>query len=195
MKTTGKVLLAVLAVAGSLVVSDVWAQSRGGGGRGSSGASMSAGSRGAAWSGGGHSGGRSYSGGGYSRGGYSHGGYSHGGYSHGGHYGGYYRPYYGYSYWPAWSFYWGIPVLSAAYWGYPYYDNYYYPRAPVYGAAPNPAPYPEYYMGPPATTEVPQGEGTPSQGPLYMNYCESAKAYFPKVTACPEGWKFIAPQR
>ena len=45
----------------------------------------------------------------------------------------------------------------------------------------------------PATTEIPRGEGAPAQGPLYMNYCESAKAYFPKVQRCPEGWKFISP--
>jgi hypothetical protein len=52
--------------------------------------------------------------------------------------------------------------------------------------------YPEAsFSGP--TTEVPRGEGAPSQGPLYMNYCDSAKAYFPKVTACPEGWKLRSP--
>jgi len=33
----------------------------------------------------------------------------------------------------------------------------------------------------------------PQQGPLYMNYCESARAYFPKVTTCPEGWKLSNP--
>ncbi len=48
-------------------------------------------------------------------------------------------------------------------------------------------------LGEPATTELPRGEGAPAQGPLYMNYCESSKAYFPKVTRCPEGWKFISP--
>jgi hypothetical protein len=210
MKSTAKVLLAIAAVAGTLAVSDAWAQSRGGGGGGrggsgasmggggSRGASMPGGSRGAAWSGGGsrsggsYSGGRSYSGG--SHGGHG-GGYRHGGY---GHYHGGYRPYYGYGYgyWPAWSFYWGIPVWSAAWWGYPY--DYYYPRTYAYEAPQ--AAYPEYYMGPgpgsvPESTEVPRGEGTPSQGPLYMNYCESSKAYFPKVTACAEGWKFIAPQQ
>jgi hypothetical protein len=196
MKSTAKVLLAIVAVAGTLAVSDAWAQSRGGGGgggRGGSGASMGGGSRGAAWSGGG----RSYSGG--SHGGYYKGGYGHGGYGHGGHghYGGYYRPYYGYGYgyWPAWSFYWGIPLWSAAWYGYPYYDNYYYPPAYSYGAPAPQATYPEYQMGPVESTEVPQGEGAPNQGPLYMNYCESSKAYFPKVSACPEGWKFITPQR
>lgn len=40
---------------------------------------------------------------------------------------------------------------------------------------------------------APSAEEVPAKGPLYMNYCESAKAYFPKVTRCPEGWKFISP--
>ena len=181
MKTTGKVLLAVLAVAGSLAVSDVWAQSRGGGGGGGrGGGSMSGGARGAAWSGGSHGGGGHYGGG--TR--YYNGGGGH--YGHGGHYHGGYYPYYS-------SFYWGIPLWGAAWWGYPYYYDYYPRSAVVYDAPPQQA-YPEYYM-PPATTEVPKGEGAPNQGPLYMNFCESANAYFPKVPSCPEGWKFIAPQR
>jgi hypothetical protein len=53
--------------------------------------------------------------------------------------------------------------------------------------------YPQGVMqAPPPTTEVaPNAQGAPVQGPTYMNYCESAKAYFPKVTTCPEGWKFV----
>ncbi len=57
----------------------------------------------------------------------------------------------------------------------------YGPQGPMYEEAP--------------TTQVVPGPGAPNQGPLYMNYCESAKAYYPKVTTCPEGWKFIAPTR
>jgi len=34
-------------------------------------------------------------------------------------------------------------------------------------------------------------QGAPTQAPAYMNYCDSSKAYYPKVTSCPEGWKFI----
>jgi hypothetical protein len=45
----------------------------------------------------------------------------------------------------------------------------------------------------PETTQVPRGAGAPTQGPMYMNYCESAKAYYPKVTQCPEGWKLTTP--
>src|SRR5204863_2577425 len=107
-------------------------------------------------------------------------------YGHG-HYGGYY-PYWG------WGAYYGWPLYAAA-WGWPYYYDYGYPYYEPYPAAPAYPAYPEGRMAPPpATTEVPQGEGGPVRGPLYMNYCESAKAYFPKVTSCPEGWRFITPQ-
>jgi len=42
---------------------------------------------------------------------------------------------------------------------------------------------------------VPYSQDAPRTGPLYLNYCDSAKAYYPKVTSCPEGWKFIEPAR
>ncbi len=94
-------------------------------------------------------------------------------------------------YWyPRVGFYVGAPLLwSAWYWGWPY--DYYYPRTVVYDRVIEryPASYPDGVMEP--STQVPRGEGAPSQGPAYMNYCDSAKAYYPKVTSCPEGWKFI----
>ena len=98
----------------------------------------------------------------------------------------------------------GVPLFYGAYawggypyaWGgYPYYDPWYYGPTVVYRER-------EVIREPevvetirevPATTEVPRSEGAPRSGPLYMNYCESAKAYYPKVTQCPEGWKFISP--
>jgi hypothetical protein len=113
-----------------------------------------------------------------------------------GHWGGHGHHYRGGRYWGP-SVYWGWPLgLSAAwYWGWPYYDSFYYPRA-VYYVDRYAAPYPEGMLEPaPATAEVPSAPGAPTQGPLYMNYCESAKAYYPKVASCPEGWKFIAPSR
>jgi hypothetical protein len=123
--------------------------------------------------GGGHSGGH-WSGGGHS-GGHWNGGHRNFGYYGGRFYGGYY-PYWGWA-WPlAWS---------AAYWPYYGYD-YYYPRAYVERY---PAPYPDGVMEPSA--EAPRSEGAPTQGPAYRNYCESAKAYYPKVASCAEGWKFI----
>lgn len=138
------------------------------------------------------------------RGGHSGGGHWNGGHSGGGHWsGGHSRHwggghYYGRSHWygPSWSFYWGVPLAvgTAWWWGYPYY--YGYPYAYDYYVYPAPAipeSYPQGEMGPSA--EVVPGPDAPTQGPLYMNYCESAKAYYPKVTQCAEGWRFIAPQR
>ena len=112
------------------------------------------------------------------------------GHWHGGHW-------YGGRYWyPRVGFYFGAPLLwSAWYWGWPY--DYYYPRTVVYDRVIEryPAEYPDGVMDPAPSTEVAPSRGAPTQGPLYMNYCESARAYYPKVTSCPEGWKFIAPSR
>ena len=113
--------------------------------------------------------------------------------SGGHHWGGGYRSHW---YGPRFGFYVGAPILwSSWYWGYPY--DYYYPRTVIYREVERyPASYPEGYMEPaPQSTEVPRTEGAPTRAPAYMNYCESAKAYYPKVTQCPEGWKFIAPTR
>ena len=95
-------------------------------------------------------------------------------------------------YWyPRVGFYVGAPLLwSAWYWGWPY-DYYYYPRTVVYDRVIEryPASYPDGVMEPSA--EAPRGPGAPMQAPAYRNYCDSAKAYYPKATSCPEGWKFI----
>ncbi len=127
-----------------------------------------------------------------------HGGWSggHGGSWHGGGYwhgGGHYHGYYPYHS-VAVGFYFGAPwVWGPWYWGgYPY--DYYYPGyAAAYPAYPaDPGAYPEGTMQPPPTTEVdPNAAGAPTQAPAYMNYCVSSKAYYPKVTSCPEGWKFV----
>lgn len=92
---------------------------------------------------------------------------------------------------PRLGFYIGAPVvLGSYYWGSPFwYDE---PRV-VYREVIREPEYLEDGREPAPATEVPRGEGAPTQGPLYMNYCASAKAYFPKVTSCPEGWKFITP--
>ena len=126
------------------------------------------------------------------------GGWNHGGRHWGGHHHNYWRPW--------WGFYAAAPFLFGSYyysswdpyWGYsgPRYSGYaYYPRS-----------YPRYYederyevsrpmeqdLGP-ASEVNPRESGAPTQGPLYMNYCPAAKAYFPKVTSCPEGWEFRRP--
>lgn len=118
-----------------------------------------------------------------------------------GHGGGHWRG--GRGHWgPSWSFAFGVPILagSAYAWGYPYYDPYWdAPRVvyrevirdddPTYIGRIRPLP-------PEESVRVDTSrEGAPTSGPLYMNYCESANAYYPKVSSCPEGWKFLSPAR
>ncbi len=104
------------------------------------------------------------------------------------------RPWRGHSHWS-----WGLSFGFPLFWGWPYYGygGYYgpwfYPDTYVYREI---EVVPEYVEPAPETTEVaPEAKGAPRQGPLYMNYCESAKAYFPSVTSCPEGWKATVPTR
>ena len=125
--------------------------------------------------GGGHSGGGHWSGAGHSGSGHWGGGHYGGGHWSGGHW------------YPFVGFYWGAPFWG---WGWPYYGyyDYYYPApAVVYRDVER---YPEGEM---SSTQVQRGPGAPTQGPSYLNYCESAKAYYPKVTTCPEGWRLATP--
>lgn len=149
------------------------------------GASVSGGRGGGGHYSGGGGGGR-HSGGGQYRGG------RHGAY-YGGHHGGYR---YGHGQWHGGlSLHYGVPIWGPWYYGlyssWPYYDAWY--PSPYYG----PAPYPYAVADagpPPPTTEVPPfAQGAPTQRPLYLNFCESAKAYYPKVTTCPEGWRLATP--
>ncbi|HUP96308.1 MAG TPA: hypothetical protein VM073_00120 [Usitatibacter sp.] len=180
MKATRKLLLTALALGGTMLAVEVEAQSNPAG-RGSRGATASPRSTTGSTSGSttGDHGGRHW----------NHGDHSGHGRWHGGH-----RWHGGYRHWyPSWGFYFGVPVFwSAWYWGGPYWHDYYPGGTVVYRGVERGAAFPEGEIGP-ATTEVPRGERLPAQGPLYMNYCESAKAYFPKVTTCPEGWKLATP--
>jgi hypothetical protein len=173
----------VLAVA-CLATVDADAQARSGG--------SSGGSRGGSYSGG-HSGGHSGAWNG-TRSGW------HGGSSHGYYGGGHYR----YGYWP-YGLGLGLAIAAPWYWG-GYYSPYYYGYygAPYYPATYSVAPYGAYadgsvpyeYSTPPEpTTDLgPVSEpGTPMERPLYLNYCASAKAYFPKVRTCAEGWQMKRP--
>jgi hypothetical protein len=51
---------------------------------------------------------------------------------------------------------------------------------------------------PPATTVIPPlaagSEGGPTERPLHLNYCDSARAWFPHVRTCPGGWRMIRPE-
>ena len=63
---------------------------------------------------------------------------------------------------------------------------YFYPY-PVY---PYPDPYlPPDYLPPPAQP----GVVPPPQTPANWYYCNSARGYYPYVTACPEGWQSVPP--
>lgn len=172
MKATTKLLaVAALAAGGTLAALDVQAQSpTARGARGSAAMPRSAGV---------DAGGRSWSG-------------NHGNWSGGGHWNG--GRWHGSRYWgPRWSFYFGVPVFwGGYYWGAPYWYDSYPGTTVIYREVEREASFPEGRIVPP-TTEIPRGDALPSQGPLYMNYCESAKAYFPKVTTCPEGWKLKSP--
>jgi hypothetical protein len=181
MKAIKSLVVAAIAAVGVSGMMDAQA-ARGGGGH--SGAAVHGG-------GGGHGGG-SHGGGGHGGGGHwGGGGHGHGGH---GHYYGHSHYYYGGGYYP--YYWWGWPLAWSAawYWGSPYYYNaYYYPQSAYYYDR-YAAPYPDGVMepsAPPPTTEVPRSQGAPMQAPAYMNYCDSSKAYYPKVTSCPEGWKFI----
>ena len=71
----------------------------------------------------------------------------------------------------------GVPVF----WGpYPYY----------YG----PAYYGPAYYYPPPPAYIEQGPAPAEQGSQYWYYCPSARAYYPYVDACPEGWQRVSPQ-
>lgn len=170
MKAKAKLLAGVLVAAGTMVAVEASAQhavARGARGAGIAAAPRSAGvdhgGRGGHWRGGGRWQGRH------------------------GHWGG------ARSWSPRWSFYFGVPVFwGSYYWGSPHWDQYYHPRETIVYREIEREPYPEAEISEP-TTEVPRSEGAPTQGPLYMNYCESARAYFPKATSCPEGWKLKSP--
>ena len=80
-------------------------------------------------------------------------------------------------------------MLGLGYWGYPYWGGAYYPQETVV--------YREVIREPEVIETVrepaPGAEPAAGAGPLYMNYCESAREYYPKIARCPEGWKFVTP--
>jgi len=140
-------------------------------------------------------------------------GYGGGGHGHGGHYG--HRGHYSSSSWG-----WGLGVAIGAPWALGWVDPYwwgsaYYPSYAYRGVYPA---YPYGYgygqgcgldddcwraqqaqsePGPP-TTQIPPlasgAEGGPTERPLHLNYCESARAWFPHVQTCAGGWRLIRPE-
>ncbi|MBL0140805.1 MAG: hypothetical protein IPP91_01765 [Betaproteobacteria bacterium] len=128
-------------------------------------------------------------------------------YGRAGHYGGY--PYYGASYW-GWGLGWGLALGVPWAWGWngtwgpSYYPSYAYgPVAPDYAYAcdPNEDCWRERVTqgeSSPPTTQVPPAaageDGDPTQRPLHLNYCDSARAWFPQVRHCLSGWRFVRPE-
>jgi len=131
------------------------------------------------WSG--HSGGTTYSGGHWGNGHWA-GSHWYGG--HWGYHGGWYAR-------PTVGFYFGFPLFWGPWWDTYYYPAYYYPGERVIYREVVGEPQPiEGTMQPPAsgTSAAPA-----AANPLSTNYCASAKAYFPQVKSCPEGWQHTAP--
>jgi len=147
--------------------------------------------------GGGHSGGGTGAGhwaghtGGHVSGG-SHWGNGHWAGSHwnGGHWG--YRG--GWYARPAFGFYFGLPLFWGPYWDSYYYPGYAYPGDRVIYREEVGEPQPiEGVMQPPAEGAAAAPPAPPAANPLSTNYCASAKAYFPQVRSCPEGWQHTSP--
>lgn len=135
--------------------------------------------------GGGHSGGHAggWSGGHgagiHGGGGHWSGGHVGGGHWGGGHWGG------GPRYYGGVGLYFGLPLFWGPWWDPYYYPSYYYPAPVVYR---------EYVAPPPAADD---GQATLLPGgnaarPV-ASYCASARAYYPEVKACPEGWQISSP--
>jgi len=61
---------------------------------------------------------------------------------------------------------------------------YFYPT-PIY-------PYPDPYVPPGVVVAAPPAPPAPAPA-QYWYYCPSAKAYYPYVSACPEGWTPVVP--
>lgn len=133
-----------------------------------------------------------------------HGGYRpspghwHGGHGHGRHWG---------SAW-AWGLGLGIGVPLALGWYDPYWGYTRYPERtwePAYrsrsclddedcGAGGRFGPVESAPTTRAPAAPAPGAEGAPTQRPLHLNYCDSARAWYPAVAACPEGWRHIVPQ-
>ena len=161
-----KILLAAAALALSPIAAH--AQHHGGGHTGSGGSGWHGSASGGSHWGNGHWAGGHWSGG------------------HWGYHGGWYAR-------PSVGFYWGFPLFWGPWWDTYYYPAYYYPGDRVIYREVVSEPQPiEGVMQPPgdATSAPP---APPAANPLSTNYCASAKAYFPQVKSCPEGWQHTAP--
>jgi len=168
MTSNAKILLAAVALALAHIAAH--AQHHGGGGTHSGGT----------WSG-------SHGFGSGSRFDHSHWSGSHWSGGHWGYHGGWYAR-------PTIGFYWGFPLFWGPWWDSYYYPAYYYPGERVIYREVVGEPQPiEGTMQPPGNDATAAPPAPPAANPLSTNYCASAKAYFPQVKSCPEGWQHTAP--
>jgi hypothetical protein len=89
--------------------------------------------------------------------------------------------------------YWRVapPPGFSLYFGFPYgYPRYYrpYPYPPYYPYYP-----PAYPVPAPPPVYIEPHRRNPAYGSRYWFYCSSSGSYYPRVTACPEGWQTIRP--
>ena len=91
---------------------------------------------------------------------------------------------------PSVGFYFGVPLF----WG-PWWDSYYYPgeRIVYREVVSEPQPIEGTLQRAPAEGSASEPAAPAAANPLATNYCASAKAYFPEVKSCPEGWQHTAP--
>ena len=98
--------------------------------------------------------------------------------------------------------YMGLPIglgygfYPYSYYGGPYYGTPYYALSPAEYPPVPPAPiiYTEQSDDPQANLqEMPINAEQSNQG-AWWYYCTDAKAYYPQVSQCPEGWMRVAPQ-
>lgn len=123
------------------------------------------------------------------------------------HHGGHRHYYSGYRGWG----YWGVPLAVGvgfglgSWYGSPYYGSYW--DSPRYYSVPTRVVYREeprwvtYEPNPQLLPEregeyrdAPPAEGAPTGRPLYQNYCEATRAYYPDVKTCSSGWILRAPR-
>jgi hypothetical protein len=96
---------------------------------------------------------------------------------------------------------WCGPGPCGPYWGYPYYAPpvVVEPAPPPVVVQPSPPPVVVQPSPPPAVVQAPAPQvyvqpDDRAAHDSYFYYCESAKAYYPNVKECPQGWTRVAPQ-
>lgn len=84
-----------------------------------------------------------------------------------------------------------IGVVIGSPWAVPWsYSDYYFPYTYTYSSPPVVVlPSPPIYI---EQSTAPQVNG--QQEGYWWHYCQSARAYYPYITECPQGWQRVPPQ-